>query len=275
MIVSGTFPFTIAWARPDDGGLADTGLADKDRIVLRAARKDLHDAFHFGSAPDHGVEFVFACSLGEITTELFEDRRVLTFGSACAANSGADGFSAFAFAALVAREELDDGLTDLRQVGTEFGQNLGGNALALFEQAEEEVLGPNVVVAELEGFTQGKFEDALRPWSEGDVALDGFLALTDNLDDAGADRIAFDLRHFKGFRGDSLTLGDEAEEEVLGPDVVVLEAARLILGEDDDPPGAVGEPFEHVTSLLGARVRAHTGSNEPPPPYGLVLELRA
>src|SRR5699024_9225048 len=40
-------------------------------------------------------------------------------------------------------------------------------------------------------------------------------------------------------------LVDEAEEDVLGPDVVVVEEACLLLGQDHDPAGPVGEPFEH------------------------------
>ncbi len=51
-------------------------------------------------------------------------------------------------------EELDDGLADLLQLGTELLQHLGGDTLALANEAEEDVLGPDVVVAELERLTQ-------------------------------------------------------------------------------------------------------------------------
>ena len=42
----------------DDGRLADAGLTDQHGVVLRAARKDLHDALDLFLAPDHGVELV-------------------------------------------------------------------------------------------------------------------------------------------------------------------------------------------------------------------------
>src|SRR5207302_379101 len=40
----------------DDGGLADAGLADQHRVVLRTPREDLHQALDLGLAADHGVE---------------------------------------------------------------------------------------------------------------------------------------------------------------------------------------------------------------------------
>ena len=40
----------------DDGGLADAGLADQHRVVLRAPRQDLHDALDLRLAADDRVE---------------------------------------------------------------------------------------------------------------------------------------------------------------------------------------------------------------------------
>src|ERR671922_2191834 len=43
----------------------------------------------------------------------------------------------------------------------------------------------------------------------------------------------------------SRLLTRETEQQVLGPDVVVLQRARLVLREDDDLSSALGEPPEH------------------------------
>ena len=43
----------------------------------------------------------------------------------------------------------------------------------------------------------------------------------------------------------ALLLAKEAKQNVLSADVVVLERARLVLGQDDDLPGTLSEPFEH------------------------------
>ena len=60
----------------DNGGLTDAWLTNQNRVVLRAAREDLHDALHFSATANHRVKLVFAGSLGEVTTKLFENRRV-------------------------------------------------------------------------------------------------------------------------------------------------------------------------------------------------------
>ena len=61
----------------DDGGLADAGLADQHRVVLRAAREDLHHALDLGLAPDDGVELALGGELGQVAAELVEELRAL------------------------------------------------------------------------------------------------------------------------------------------------------------------------------------------------------
>src|SRR5205823_558187 len=51
---------------------------------------------------------------------------------------------------------------------------------------------------------------------------------------------------------DTFTLVDQAQEDVLGADVVVVQHPGLFLGQDNHPPRAVGEPFEHSHSLTAA-----------------------
>ena len=50
----------------DDGGLADAGLADQDRVVLGAAGEHLDDATNFIVAADDGVELAAAGELGQV-----------------------------------------------------------------------------------------------------------------------------------------------------------------------------------------------------------------
>ena len=59
----------------DDGGLADAGLADEDRVVLGAAGQHLHDPLDLLLAPDDRVELGLAGGLGEVAAELVEDQR--------------------------------------------------------------------------------------------------------------------------------------------------------------------------------------------------------
>ena len=56
----------------DDGGLADAGLADEDRVVLGAAREHLDDAADLLVAADDRVELAGPRRLGEVAGVLLE-----------------------------------------------------------------------------------------------------------------------------------------------------------------------------------------------------------
>src|SRR5262249_57010921 len=56
----------------DDRGLADAGLADQHRVVLRAAREDLDHAADLLVAADDRVELALLRRLGEVAAELRE-----------------------------------------------------------------------------------------------------------------------------------------------------------------------------------------------------------
>src|SRR5690606_28812475 len=59
----------------DDGGLADAGLTDQDRVVLGAAREDLHDPLGLLLTADDGVELAVAGRPGEVAAELVQHLR--------------------------------------------------------------------------------------------------------------------------------------------------------------------------------------------------------
>ena len=59
----------------DDGGLADAGLADQDRVVLGAAREDLDQALDLAAAADDRVELAGARRGGEVDAQLVDGGR--------------------------------------------------------------------------------------------------------------------------------------------------------------------------------------------------------
>jgi hypothetical protein len=156
---------------------------------------------------------------------------------ACAGRSG--------LAARVAAQQLDDLGADAVEVRAELLEHLRGDALALTDQPEQDVLGADVVVAELQRLAQRQLEHLLRPRGEGDVAGGRGLALADDLLDLLAHALERDAEGLEGLGGNTLALVDQAEQDVLGPDVVVVEHPGLFLREDDHAPGPVGEAFEH------------------------------
>ena len=222
----------------DDGGLADAGLTDEDRVVLGAAAQHLHDPLDLVLASDDRVELALAGGLGEVAAELVEHGG--RAGGVLAGRAGGLGLLA-----LEAADQLDDLLAHAVEVGAELDEHLGGDALALADEAEQDVLGADVVVAELQRLAQAQLEHLLGARGERDVAAGGLLALADDVLDLAADGFEGDVEALERLRSDALALVDEAEEDVLSADVVVAEHARFFLREHDDATSAIGEPFEH------------------------------
>ena len=153
--------------------------------------------------------------------------------------------------ALVARQQLDHLLADAAEVGAELDEHLGGDALALTDEAEQDVLGADVVVAELQRLAQRQLEHLLGSRGERDVARRRRAALADDLLDLAAHGLERDAETLERLRRDALTLVDQPEQDVLGADVRVIEQTRLFLGENDDPAGSVSEAFEHWRPFSG------------------------
>ena len=113
-------------------------------------------------------------------------------------------------------------------------QHLGGDALALADQPEQDVLGADVVVAELQRLAQRQLEDLLGARRERDVPRRRGLALADDLLDLLADGLERDVQRLERLGGDALALVDQPEQDVLGADVVVVEHPGFFLRQDHD-----------------------------------------
>ena len=149
-------------------------------------------------------------------------------------------------AAAGAGQHPDDLVADLLGVGVEVEQDAGGDALVLAHEAEQDVLGADVVVAEAERLAQRQLEHLLGARRERDLAGGDLLAGADDPDDLGADALDGDVERLEHARGETLLLAQQAEQDVLGADVVVLELPGLFLGEDDDLAGSLCESLEQV-----------------------------
>ena len=119
-------------------------------------------------------------------------------------------------------DELDDLLAHPVPVGAQPDQHLRGHPVALADEAEQDVLGADVVVAELQRLAQRQLEHLLGPGRERDVPGGCLLALTDDLLDLLPHRVQADPQRPQRLGRDTFALVDEAEQDVLGADVVVL-----------------------------------------------------
>ena len=249
--VSGMSLLTIFWARPSTiavlptpGSPMSTGLFLVRRLRICMTRSSSR------LATDHRVELLLASELREVATELVEDLAVALVAGRLFLGAGAGGRRglrlALALAALVAGEQLDDLLAHAAEIGAELDEHLCGDALALADEAEEDVLGADVVVAELQRLAQRQLEDLLRTRRERDVARRRRAALTDDLLDLAAHGLERDAERLEGLGGDALALVDQPEQDVLGADVAVVQQTGFFLREHHDSPSPVGEAFEHV-----------------------------
>jgi len=109
------------------------------------------------------------------------------------------------------------------------------------------VLGADVRVVELARLGHGELEHLLGARGIGQFAeRDRGLPLPDRLFHPLVNLIEVDVQVGE-YRGcDSLPLADEPEEDVLGPDVVVLEADRLLARHRQDLTNTVGEVVVHL-----------------------------
>ena len=159
-------------------------------------------------------------------------------------------------AAAGAGQHADDLVADLLGVGVEVEQDARGDALVLAHEAEQDVLGADVVVAEAQRLAQRELEHLLGARRERDLAGGDLLAGADDAHDLGADALDGDVEGLEHARGEALLLAQQPEQDVLGADVVVLERARLLLGENDHLAGPFCESLEHLLSVLPAGASA-------------------
>ena len=164
--------------------------------------------------------------------------------------SGPPAAPAALAAAAGAGQHPDDLVADLLRVGVEVEQDAGRDALVLAHQAEQDVLGADVVVAEAERLAQRELEHLLGARRERDLAGGDLLAGADDPHDLGAHALDGDVERLEDAGGKALLLAQQSEQDVLRADVVVLELPGLFLCEDDDLAGSLCKSLEHVGYLL-------------------------
>ncbi len=141
-------------------------------------------------------------------------------------------------AAAGAGEHADDLVADLLGVGVEVEQDARRDALVLAHEPEQDVLGADVVVAERERLAQRELEHLLRARRERDLAGRDLVALADDPRDLGAHLLDRDVERLEHARRETFLLAEQAEQDVLGADVVVLQRAapRPERGRRPDEP---------------------------------------
>src|SRR2546430_3564707 len=153
-----------------DRRLAYAGLADERRVVLGPAAQDLDDALDLHLSTDHRVELVAARELGEVAAELVEQRslgRLLRRGLGLGLRAG------------VVQQTLDL-RPHLFERRAQVLEHVGRDALAFDEQAEQQVLGADVVVAHAPRLFEGDLDHLLDAGRRDDLLDDDPLVATED-----------------------------------------------------------------------------------------------
>src|SRR5207244_918967 len=164
-------------------------------------------------------------------------------------------------------EHPDDLVTNLVRIRVEVEQDAGGDALVLAHETEQDVLGTDVVVSQRERFAQRELQHLLRARCERNLSGRDLVALPDDARNLSADLLDGDVERLEHAGGEPFFLAQEAEQDVLGADVVVLERPSLVLGENDDLPGPFGEAFEQTRPFLAGRLIVAQGPEAVSSPF--------
>ena len=216
----------------DDGRLADARFADQRRIVLRPPRQDLHDPVDLGRSSDERTELAGPGRLGEIDAERVHIRCLGLL------------------LALAVRRALAHDLhhlgANLLQIHAQALQDAGGDALALAHQAQQQMLGADVVVIEPPRLVDRQLDDFLGPRRQTDLAHDHGLATANDEFNRRANLRQLDAHVAQDPSGDAITLTHKTQKEVLRSDVVVVETLGFLLRKRQHLPGALGKFVELV-----------------------------
>ena len=217
----------------DDRRLADARLADEHRVVLGAAAEHLLHALELVVAADQRIELVLHRRFGQVAAELGEQRRFLD-----ARQRG------------LLVEQLDDVLADRVQPHPLLHEDRRGDGPLFAEDAEQEMLGADVVVQQPIGFLGGELQHALRFRAERDLDRGrDLLAEHGAAFDFLADVLEREVRAREDAARQPLPFADQSEKEVLGLNGDAAELAGLIAREEENPSRPFCVAFEHPARL--------------------------
>ncbi len=130
--------------------------------------------------------------------------------------------------------------------GAKILEDVSRDALSFDEEAEQQVLGADVVVPHAPRFIEGDLDDLLDAGCRDDLLDDDPLVTTEH----GLDRLAnnpdLDAEVVENLGGEPFTFAEQAQEQVLRADITVVRSLRFFLGERQNLLSALGKSFERI-----------------------------
>ncbi len=139
-------------------------------------------------------------------------------------------------------EFLEDLIAGALDVDAEGFEDPGGHALPFAEESEQDVFRADIRMIEGLCLLAGEGEDLLHARGVGNVPDHlGFRAGSDLFFDLHADAFEIEPEFLEDVDGHALAELDQAQEQMLGADVVVVEPVGFLACEREDLLGAWGE----------------------------------
>jgi hypothetical protein len=158
----------------------------------------------------------------------------------------------------LAAQQLERLAARVLQRYPQLAQHLGRDPLLFAKQAQQQVLGADVAVVELACLGHGELQHLLGARRVRQLAQgDGRLAAAHGLFDLFLYLVEVHVEVVQNGGRHTLALADQAQQDVLGADVVVLEPDGLFAGHREHLAHAVGEIVVHLfwTSVPGETTR--------------------
>ncbi len=112
------------------------------------------------------------------------------------------------------------------------------------------MLGTDITVCEAACLINREFDDLLGARGQADFAEDGAVAPPNDEFDGRTDLVELDAEIREDLGGDAVTFAHQPEEDVLGADIVVVEAMCFFLGERQYAPRPFSELVEPIGHVL-------------------------
>ena len=138
----------------DHRGLAYARLADQHRVVLGAATQHHHHTLDLVGSSDHRIELPSGSLSRKVAAELVENRGTGLIATVLHAT----GIGEFALAIVlavagIASDQIDGSATQFAKVDIHLDQHLCADAFALMNQTEQDMLGADIAVPQLQRLT--------------------------------------------------------------------------------------------------------------------------
>src|SRR5436305_14110058 len=113
------------------------------------------------------------------------------------------------------------------------------------------------MMVEMSRFINSEFQHMLGAWCETDFTRHEPIPTANDAFDGLASPLEIDTQAREHVTGHAFSLPDQAKQEMLGADVVVLEALRFFLSDLHDFSSSLGEPVK-ARSPLPTRTSSHS-----------------